>query len=717
VLEQLARLIIHHRKIVAGAWIVLTLFGAFAAKQVSDRWLEQFSIPGYSAYEANQRALKALGTGENPPHVAVFTTKSGDITSESQIKTALESVKGTLPDFRISSYFDDGNRAYVSQDGHTMFALIYPPGQQGFNAETHTGQVRGILLDALPQGVTVHLTGRDALADESSGEGPSVLTEAMIGGLGAIIILLFVFGTIPAVLMPMIVALSSILNTFTLIWLLTYITPVSLIVQYLVALVGLGVAIDYALLMIFRFREELRHGNDSETATIETMTHAGRSVIVSGSTVAIGLLSMVIIPVPVIRSIGIAGMLIPVVSVIASITMLPALLSLLGPRINSGRVMPKRIVEGSDEESGFWWRWARLVMRRPLVIGGIGLLIVGFLVAGGAQMNPAEAQAKDLPGKGDAFAGLTALTDAGMSHGVLKPFLIVAEGNPSQDDLSRVVATLDRTPGIAGAAAPPGLRANGVALIEAFSTTDAATDRSDATIGRLQNTVLPTLDQHGGPTFIVGGAAPEDRDFRHAVYGKFPYVLGFVVLLTLILLMRAFRSVLLAVKAVVLNLLSLAAAFGVIVFIFQQGHGAHAIWGVHATGVIISWIPLMIFAFMYGLSMDYEVFMVTRMREAYDETHDTKAAIALGLARTGKLVTSAALVLMFAFFVLSTSPGVDIKQFGIGLAAGIIIDATLIRALLVPSIMIVAGRWNWWLPKRVGRLLLLPPRPAEETSR
>ena len=180
-------------------------------------------------------------------------------------------------------------------------------------------------------------------------------------------------------------------------------------------------------------------------------------------------------------------------------------------------------------------------------------------------------------------------------------------------------------------------------------------------------------------------------------------MLTFVIVLTLILLMRAFRSVFLAVKAVILNLLSLGAAFGIIVFIFQQGHGSEAIWDVHPTDAIISWIPLMIFAFLYGLSMDYEVFMVSRMREAYDETGDTKSAIALGLARTGKLVTSAALVLMFAFFVLSTSPGVDVKQFGIGLAAGIIFDATVIRALLVPSIMHVAGDWNWWLPEWAGK--------------
>ena len=203
----------------------------------------------------------------------------------------------------------------------------------------------------------------------------------------------------------------------------------------------------------------------------------------------------------------------------------------------------------------------------------------------------------------------------------------------------------------------------------------------------------------------------------HAVYGKFPFVLGFVVLLTFVLLMRAFRSVFLPLKAVVLNLVSLGAAFGIIVFVFQQGHGAESIWGVHATASIISWIPLMIFAFLYGLSMDYEVFMLTRMREAYDETGDTQRSIALGLARTGKLVTSAALVLMFAFFVLSSGPGVDIKQFGIGLAAGIIFDATVIRALLVPAIMRIAGRWNWWLPAPVERALLVRTRPSARARR
>ena len=218
-----------------------------------------------------------------------------------------------------------------------------------------------------------------------------------------------------------------------------------------------------------------------------------------------------------------------------------------------------------------------------------------------------------------------------------------------------------------------------------------------------------------GVAATLGGAAPEERDFVHAVYGNFGWVLLFVIVLTFILLTRAFRSIVLPAKAVILNLISLGCAYGVVVFIFQEGHGSELIWDVQATGVVISWIPLMIFAFLYGISMDYEVFMITRIREAYDETRDTSRAISLGLARTGKLITSGAGVLMFAFFALSTGPGLDIKLFGIGLAAGVIIDATLIRLLLVPSSMQLLGRWNWWLPR--GRRRCCERRRARSSRR
>jgi RND superfamily putative drug exporter len=721
-LERLAHVVIAHRRLVIGAWILLIAFGVFSTGRLSNRWLEQFSIPGYSSYEANQRVLKTFGNGAQAPNVAVFRSK-GNVTKAVELKAALGRFERRHPTFRVSSFWSTGDPAFVSRDRHTTFAEIYPPGQEGFAADSALGLVRSAMKAAAPPGVTVHVTGTTALYDSegTSSGGPGILTETLIGGAGALVILLFVFGTLPAVAMPLAVAAASILTTFSVIWALTYLTSVSLIVQFLVALVGLGVAIDYSLLLIFRFREELGRGEDVETAVVQTMRHAGRSVIVSGSTVAIGLLSMVIIPIPVIRSIGIGGMLIPAVSVIAAITLLPAVLYTLGHRVNRLRVLPRRFVDATDGEAGPWGRWARLVMRRPLLIAGAGVATVALLLVPGLQLNSADPQVASLAGNpaDDGVIGFRQLTAAGISPGVLEPLIVVAENGPTSTDLKRVVARLDHTPGIDGAHAPPAWHRDGVALMEAFTSTDASSQSGEATISRVEEHVLPTLrhEAASGAMLTLGGVEPEGRDFISAVYSNFPLVLAFVVLLTFVLLMRAFRSVFLPLKAVVLNLASLGAAFGIIVFIFQQGHGSEAIWGVHPTGAIISWIPVMIFAFLYGLSMDYEVFMLTRMREAYDRTGSTQEAVALGLARTGKLVTSAALVLMFAFFVLSTSPGVDIKQFGIGLAAGIIFDATVIRALLVPAIMRLAGSWNWWFPARIGRMLLVSPRPARQSSR
>ena len=716
-MERLAYYVVHHRRLVIGAWILLTAFGAFSAGKVADRWLEDFSIPGAPGYEADQRALAKLGNGELFPRVLVFRA-DGDVTKVPGVETAIEKVVAANPGSRVSSFFNTGDDLYVSDDRTITFANVYPAGQFSFEPLSLEPTEKA-LAAAVPNGVEGWVTGIDGLYAESSetaegSEPPSVLVEAMIGGLGALVILLFTFGTLPAIAMPLLIAIASILNTFTLIWLLTYITDVSIIVQFLVALVGLGVAIDYALLMIFRFREELRHGADRDQAIAQTMKHAGRSVIVSGSTVAVGLLSMIILPLPFIRSIGIGGMLIPAVSVLTAITLLPALLYTLGPRVNRLRVMPKRLVEGSDDpEHGFWNRWAHLVVRRPVPVAAAGLAIVAVLLYYGVQLNPGDAQAKDLPGAGPAHEGAEVLRDAGITDGVHKPFQIVVEGDYTPEQLEQVASQLDATEGIAGASAPPPARAEGLALVEAISTTDGSSRETQAAIPRLQDDVVPAAEsQLGGPQATLAGLPTSEWEFIDAVYGNFKYVLLFVILLTYVLLMRAFKSVLLPLKAVILNLVSLGAAYGIIVFIFQEGHGAEEIWNVPATDSIISWIPLMIFAFLYGLSMDYEVFMLSRMREAYDETGDTNQAIALGLARTGKLVTSAALVLMFAFFVLSTSPGTDIKQFGIGLAAGIIFDATVIRALLVPSIMRLMGEWNWWMPARLARILRVAPSSA-----
>jgi len=708
-LARLAHVVARNRWKVIGAWIVLTLFGGFAAGQVSKRWYQSFSIPGKSAYEANQRTLKTFGTGVRPPDVVVFHT-AGDATKSGAIAAAMRRAAAAMPGARTSSYFSTHDLMYVSKDRHTTFEEVYPPGLSTFSTTSEAVKVREAAARGLPGGIKVEVTGHDPLEEASShgGGGGNVLVEAMIGGLGAIVILLFVFGTLPAILIPVVVAAAAILNTFTLVWALTYVTSVSIIVEFLIALVGLGVAIDYALLMIFRFRDELREGEDVETALVETMTHAGRSVIVSGSTVAVGLLSMVILPLPFIRSIGIGGMLIPAVSVLAAITLMPALLAVLGQRINSVRLMPKRLVDHGHPEDGAWGRWARFVLRRPWAVATTGAAIVAVLVVLGVQLNPNESQLKNFPGTGTAIAGRTMLADAGISPGVMKPFVTLVEHGGN----AQAIATNERRiAGIVGATVPPGpaWHQGQDTLVEAFPAIDGAAPGIQGIIDRVNNTALQGSDA------TLGGVPAVDRDFVHAVYDNFPYVLAFVLVLTLVLLTRAFRSIVLPIKAAILNLVSLGAAFGIVVFIFQLGHGS-SLWNITATQAITAWIPLMIFAFLFGLSMDYEVFMLTRMREAYDETGSTSRAIELGLARTGKLVTSAALILMFAFLVLSSSPGFEIKEFAIGLAAGIIFDATVIRALLVPALMRLLGRANWWLPRWTRRALFIRDERAPDAK-
>ena len=347
-LRRLAHVVLHHRTIVLVAWLALTVFGGFAAPHAVDRLLTTFSMPSSSAYKANQQVVKTFGNGDQQPLVIVFHAPAGDVTLDARHTRRARPRRRCQPGLaRELVLHDTTRRPIVSADRHTTFAEIYPPGAAGFGGGGTISATQRALDESAPAGVSASVTGQAALeeaAGSGGGGGPSIIVETLIGGLGALVILLFVFGTLPAIAMPLVVAAASILNTFSVIWLLTYITGVSVIVEFLVALVGLGIAIDYSLLLIFRFREELARGETVEEALTESMVHAGHSIVVSGSTVGIGLLSMIILPIPFIRSIGLGGVLIPTVSVIAALTLLPALLSLLGTRINSVRVLPRRMI-------------------------------------------------------------------------------------------------------------------------------------------------------------------------------------------------------------------------------------------------------------------------------------------------------------------------------------------------------------------------------------
>jgi RND superfamily putative drug exporter len=327
--------------------------------------------------------------------------------------------------------------------------------------------------------------------------------------------------------------------------------------------------------------------------------------------------------------------------------------------------------------------------------------VLGALLAANASLAIGVPKADSLASSGEAYQGLKTLERSGIGPGVLAPYEVLLP-RPAAATAARRIAAV---PGVIGTLAPttPDWQRGGTALVAVLPSADASTAAGRDTLGRVRTVV------HSIPGARYGGPAVENDDFTNAIYGNFPLMVALIALLTYILLARAFRSLLLPLKALALNVLSVGATWGVLVLVWQEGHGSQQIWGIAATNALTVWIPLMVFAFLFGLSMDYEVFLLSRMREEYDAVHDTNEAVVTGIARTGRLVTSAALILFLAFVSLASGPETDIKVFATGLAAGIILDATVVRALLVPALVSLFGRWNWWLPKLPARLLRVQP--------
>jgi putative drug exporter of the RND superfamily len=705
-MTTITRWVLAHKRIVSILWIVVTVVGIATVSQSTKAFSTQFTVPGREGFETNL-AIERLyhQGGQNAPIVPVVTLPAGTSVSSPAVRAGLGLVTAklrvALPDARIASYASTGNRAFVSADGRTTFVLAYPlPDHEAFGANTHAAAKAAAALSGVTvAGAPVHVTGIDALQNQTGGSsGPGVLLESVLGGLGALVVLAFVFASLLA-FVPLLMAIVSIMSTFLVLWGVTTITSVSMIVEFLVALIGLGVAIDYSLLVVVRWREERAHGHEGDEAVVRAMATAGRAVVFSGTTVAIGLLAMIVLPLPFLRSIGYAGMLIPLISVIVAMTLLPVVLAKAGNRLDWPHL------RNDDQASRSWTRWAQLVVHRRWFAALGAAVVLAALLLAATGLQPGQANVNTLAKQGDAHTGLLALERSGIGPGALSPIEVLAPA-PAAD---RVAQATDGVAGVQGAVAPAGpeWRRPGTAVVDVFSVADGSTSTGLDTLDRVRAAA------HGvGPGVRVGGIAAENQDFVSAIYGSFPLMMALIVVLTFLLLARAFRSLLLPLKAVILNVISVAAAWGVITLVWQQGHGSNALWGITATHSVSAWIPLMVFAFLFGLSMDYEVFILSRMREEYDSSGSTDLAVVRGIGRTGRLVTSAALILFLAFVSMSSGPDTDVKVFATGLAAGIMLDATVIRALLVPAVVSLFGRWNWWLPERPARLLRVKPSRA-----
>jgi putative drug exporter of the RND superfamily len=712
--SSLTRWVLAHKRTVVISWIVLTIAGVMASGPATDALDPEFSVPNKEGWETNQTiAQHYRGTGgDTMPLVPVVTLPKGTSADSPAVKADLAKLdtklERALPGSRLASYASTGDKAFVSKDGQTTFALIYPtPDPDSAFGENPQAEkaASAALKGAAVAGQPVHLTGFDALFEDSGADsdGPGLLLEAVLGGLGAFAVLLFVFASALAIV-PILMAIVSIMTTFLLLLGLTELTSVSPIVQFLIALLGLGIAIDYSLIVVSRWREERSHGKSGDEAVQTAMETAGRAVVFSGITVAIGLLALIALPLPFLRSMGYGGMLIPLVSVLVAITLLPVVLAKAGSRLD----WPHRRTD--DKASRAWTRWAAMVARRRWAAAAAGMTVVLVLVFAATDLQLGASDADTVAKSGDAKTGLVALEDSGIGEGALLPHEVLVEGNT---DPAEVVNAVSGVEGIHGAVAPdsPQWRRDGTALVEAIPIPDSGTSDGEATLEGVRE------EAHAvGPDVKVGGQPASNADFIDAVYGSFPLMIALITITTFILLARAFRSLLLPAKAILLNVLSVAAAWGVLVLVWQHGYGSEAIWDIQATGSIPSWMPLMIFAFLFGLSMDYEVFILARMREEYDRTGSTEQAVITGIGRTGRLVTSAALILFLTFVAMASGPGTDLKMFATGLGAGILLDATVIRALIVPAVIALMGRWNWWLPTWPARLLRvepsLPPRVA-----
>ncbi len=705
ILGRLGGLVLRHRKLVIAGWLILLVVGAAGAGQVSKRLSFDFSLPGQPGYETAKRITHLYGNGGTvEPTLLAVTVPAGQTVAADtpSIGRAIDRARAAAPSLRVVDYASTHDRAFITSDGHTTFALLFAPQPKGFGSASQPKAATRAAASALP-GYRVGATGLQELASGASTKGPGVFVETLIGALGALAVLAFVFASLLA-FVPLLIAAVAILSTLLVVLGLSYVADVSAIVQFLVSLVGLGVAIDYSLLIVTRWREERAKGRPNEEAVTAAMVTAGRAVLLSGLTVAIGLIALVVLPVPGLRSVGYGGILIPVVSVAVALTLLPALLGGIGPRVDWPRI------RNESAASRGWTRWTRAVVRGRWGAAALGVAILALLIVPAFGITAGETSADALAKSGPARDVYTRLLAGGVPSGALTPLEVLTTRSSATQTRARLAAV----PGIASAAvssAPDSHRA-GTTVVIGIPRVETV-NSSSLTVVRSARAALA----HAPGVLGIAGNGAIELDYENAVYGNFPLMFALIALLTMVLLARAFRSILLAFKAIVLNLISMAATFGLLTWFWQDGHGSNAVFGIPATGAITFWVPLMVFAFLFGLSMDYEVFILSRVREEYDRTGSTDRAVIEGLGRTGRLVTSAALILFLAFASLASAPDTDIKVLATGLGAGILLDATVVRALLLPALVSLFGRWNWWMPRPVARVLRVDaPRPLAQPA-
>ncbi len=713
-MERLTRSVIRYRWAVVAVWVVVFLVSTWTMSGLSKLLTNRFSIPGSDTARAEDVLQTEYGRRSDGSFQIVARAKPGE--SATDIEPAVQAAAG-----RAVKVVPTGKLVAVQRVSDTTMQAIIVSNLEPADAKGYTKDVRDA-VGAIP-GAETYVTGAAAVTYDTD---KVFARDAKVGELYtaiplAFLILLFVFGSL-AVFVPLIFAAAAIPTTLAIIWIFAHFMELSTYLQNLVMLIGLGIAIDYSLFIVYRYREERRAGAEKEAAIVKTMTTAGRAVVFSGTAVAIGLALMLAMPLPFMRGFGVGGLIIPLVSIVCALTLLPALLYLLLDKLDSVRLIPKRIVERrADEEHNMWGRLARFIMRRPVPVAAATTALLVTLAIPVLYLEVGPGTNKGVPQDLESVHGLNILS-AEIGEGAIAPTDVIVDTHRAggvrtpgvQSALQRLTALVEHDPEVAqvsGADSPQAaLAADGRYLhVQITGQHEYGSPAELDFVKRFRDTYVPQANFPSGVDVYAGGGPPSSVDVIDTAYGAFPWLVLAVLVLTYILLLRAFRSLLLPLKAIILNLLSIGAAYGLLVIVFKWGGGS--VLGLQSFDQIEFWIPIFLFAMLFGLSMDYEVFLVSRMREEWDNGRSNEEAVAAGLAKTGRLVTAAGLIMFAAFMGFVVGSILGLQQFGFGLAAAILIDVTIIRALLVPSAMKLFGRWNWWLPSNVARIARVKPSP------
>jgi RND superfamily putative drug exporter len=701
-MRALAKFCYERRWYVLAGWIGgLVALGVLSTAFAGDFHTE-FELPGSESQEAID-LLEARGANERTGEQGqiVFQKEGGvdDPAVQSAMEDFFGKIDSNIEGVEVVSPYEPGNEHQISEDGTIAYAELNF-GDREFDEYTDDAD----LIESYRDEITVPDL-RIELGGSMFAENPSFSSE-FVGIIAAIVILLVAFGSLLAMGLPILTALFGIGTGALVVQLFTQVMDIPDFTLQIVAMISIGVGIDYALLITSRYRSALAEGLDPEEAALLSLDTSGRAVLFAGTTVVISLLGMWMMNLDFVRGISVAAILGVLATMLAALTLLPALLGFVGHNIDRFG-LPHRKEKAGEVHHTIWWKWSRVIQAHPwpALILSAGLLIVlsipllsirfGFGDAGNRAEGDTSRQAYDL-------------LSEGFGPGFNGPILLVVDGEngtpPSDADLQTLVTSIEETQGVDSITGPSPLGDSGLALISVFPTTAPQDEQTDDLVHRLRKETIPPVESQTDLTVLSTGGPPIVVDFADYTAERLPWFIGAVLVLSFLLLLVVFHSIVVPIKAVLMNLLSIGASFGALVAVFQWGWFDFII-GQGKEGPIESWAPMMLFAILFGLSMDYEVFLLTRIREEYDRSGDNAKAVADGLAATGRVISAAAAIMVCVFGAFVLGEQRDVKLFGFGLAFAIAIDATVVRLVLVPSAMELLGDRNWWAPSWIVRYL------------